>query len=125
MGEEPVAEDEGPDPKPPTLELNADEKKSWFQKSIIPDLTPTVLNAAFQKYTLPEKSEGFDEVQYAWANAAKSAEHVNKWRQDKKVTAKIDDLVAGEWFAARSLEWTKFLQSCKQKQNDYKAQVAK
>merc|ERR1711871_1288376 len=82
-------------------------------------------NASFAKYSFPEKDEAFDEVKYEWQDAKKSADYLSQWRQEKKTTARIEDLIAGDWFEAQSKAWATFLQKCKQKQNDYKALVAK
>lgn len=113
------------DPEPPKVELTDEEKKVWFKPSHIPDLTPAALNAGFSKFTFPAKTEGFDEVKFLWQPQPKAEEHLASWKQEKKLTARVEDLVVGEWFETRQKEWSKFLQSCKQKQNDYKAAVAK
>mmetsp|Transcript_61256 Transcript_61256/g.96640 ORF Transcript_61256/g.96640 Transcript_61256/m.96640 type:complete len:656 (-) Transcript_61256:1159-3126(-) len=113
-----------PDPEPPTVELTAEEKTLAFRKSAIPDLTASDLNRNFAKFTLPEKSEGFDDVKYEWQPAAKATEHLTKWRQHKKITARVEELVPGEWFTKQQGEWSKFLTVMKARQNDYKSAVA-
>jgi len=113
-----------PDPEPPTVELTAEDKKLSFRKSAIPDLTASDLNRNFAKYTLPEKSEGFDDMKYEWQPVAKATEHLTKWRQHKKITARVEELVPGEWFTKQQGEWSKFLTVMKARQNDYKSAVA-
>jgi len=122
--EEPMEVEEA-DPEPPTVSLTDEEKKVVFKPCTVPDITAATLNGGFAKYCLPESGDGFDEIKYEWANATKSAEHINSWRSEKKITARIEDLVPSEWFNAKQKEWSTFLQACKQKQNDYKAAVAK
>jgi len=113
------------EPAKEVAKLTEEEQKKWFKKSTIMDLTPTTLNANFSKYSIPEKSEGFDEVKFEWQPAAKVNEYLAGWRQEKKVTARVEDLIIGDWYEARMKEWSKWLASLKQKQNDYKAAVAK
>lgn len=112
-------------PEPPVVELSEEEKKLVFKPCTIPDVTATSLSGNFAKYTLPEKDDGFDEIKYEWANASKAAEHLSAWRQERKVTARMEDLQPSEWFDGKQKEWAKFLQACKQRQNDYKNAVAK
>lgn len=118
-------EEDQADPEPPAVELTAEEKKIAFKPCATPDVTAKTLNEAFAKYCFPEKADGFDEIKYEWANEKKSAEHLAAWRTEKKITARIEDLVPGEWFNEKQKEWSKFLAACKQKQNDYKGAVAK
>jgi len=123
--EEEAVEMEEADPEPPIAELTAEEKKIVFKPCATPDVTAATLNGGFAKYSFPEKSEGFDDIKFEWANEKKSAEHLAAWRTEKKITARIEDLVPGEWFDSKQKEWSKFLQACKQKQNDYKSAVSK
>jgi len=122
--EEPMEVEEA-DPDPPKVALDDDEKAKWFKPTALNDLSTTVLNANFDKYTLPEKSEGFDEVKFEWQDSAKSAQKLASWKEEKKITARIEDLQIGDWFTDKQKLWTEFTKQCKQKQNDYKAGVAK
>merc|ERR1711870_63548 len=52
------------------VELTEEEKNQWFNKSETPDLEPKTLSSSFSKFSLPDKSEGFDEIRYAWQQAS-------------------------------------------------------
>jgi len=122
--EEPMEVEEA-DPEPPKVTLDDEEKAKWFKPTNLNDLSPTALNASFEKFSLPEKSEGFDEVKFVWQDAAKSAQKLASWKEEKKLTARIEDLQLGDWYNEKAKLWNEFLKTCKQRQNDYKAAVAK
>lgn len=109
---------------PPRVELTAEEKKSMFRKSPIPDMTSYNLNTSFMKFSVPEKDEGFDSISYEWYKADKCKDYVKQWVQEKKTTTRIEEIVPGEWFTTKWKEWQKILQSWHAKHNTYKAQVA-
>lgn len=118
------------DPEPmeedaPTAELTEEEKKLWFRKAPASDLTPYLLNTSYQKFSLPEKSEGFEEVRYEWQSDAKSKQYFKEWVQNMKLTSRIEDLQPSEWFLGKWKEWQKVLQSWHTKQTQYKAAVTK
>merc|ERR1712083_584322 len=52
------------------VELTEEEKSEWFKKSETPDLEKKTLSSSFSKFSLPDKSEGFDEIRYAWQQAS-------------------------------------------------------
>merc|ERR1712151_790215 len=104
-------EEEDPEPEKETAKLTAEEEKAWFRPMKVPDLTPSDLNKYFVKFSLPQKTEGFDEVRYEWQQAAKCKERLENYVADKKLTARMEDLMPSEWFSDKWKAWQKAVQS--------------
>jgi len=111
--------------EPPTVELTDEEKKRWWSKQAVSDLTMYVVNTTFQKFSLPVKEEGFDELRYPWQNQDKVKEYLKAWVQDRKLTSRVEDLEPGDWFLARQKEWQKALAAWHAKQSSWKASETK
>merc|ERR1711972_1283994 len=94
--EEESDDDMGAEPR--KVELTDEEKKPNFYPTKIKDLTEVVLQSSYGNFTIPQKAEGFDEIKFAWQKEAEAAEYLNKWRKEKKISSRIDDLQPGEWF---------------------------
>jgi len=97
--------------KPPVATLTPVEKQICFQKTAMPDLVAAVLSANFAKFSIPDESEGFDEVRFTWSSADESAEHLRRWATDLKLTTRIEDLQPSEWFKEKWVDWQKDLQA--------------
>eukprot|EP00420_Gonyaulax_spinifera_P032184 CAMPEP_0197879366 /NCGR_PEP_ID=MMETSP1439-20131203/7480_1 /TAXON_ID=66791 /ORGANISM="Gonyaulax spinifera, Strain CCMP409" /LENGTH=776 /DNA_ID=CAMNT_0043498863 /DNA_START=1 /DNA_END=2327 /DNA_ORIENTATION=- len=123
--EEEKEEAEDPEEEPPVAELTAEEKKVPFFKGPVPDLTPFSLSTALGKLSLPEKSEGFDDVRYEWSKAQKAQEHLKEWVSDKKLNTRIEDITPSDWFSGKLAQWQRVLQSWHSKHAEYKAALAK
>merc|ERR1711957_993314 len=124
--EEPAKEDEEPEAESddelmPEAELTEEEQKKWFRSKSNPDLKPQILNKFFGSFTIPEKSEGFDDIRYEWQDAAKSKKYLTSWVFDRKLTARVEDLKTGTWFKSKVEDWKKKLQDFKAKQIEFKA----
>lgn len=117
----PDAEEE----KPPVVELTAEEKKQVFRTLEFPDLTSHLLSSNLETFSMPEKDEGFDEVQYGWAAKTKAGEHFKDWKLHCKLTGRVEDIKPSEWFTERCTSWSQQLGSWKQKQGLWKAELAK
>merc|ERR1712194_373406 len=103
---EPEVEEEEKDEPPPKVKLDTDEKKKNFRVGAIHDLTALTMSSSFPKFSIPEKGEGFDEIQYEWTkSAAKCQEFLKKWVLEKKATTRVEDLVPGQWFCRRFRDW--------------------
>lgn len=113
------------DEDPPKVELTADEKKLSFRKLKESDVTLYPLNTTFQKFSIPEKDEGFDDVRYEWNKNKEAAAYLKKWILDRKQTSRVEDLVPSSTFKTKWAAWQKNLQTWKRKQNEYKAKLAK
>ena len=68
--DEVVKEEELPS-EPLKAELSEEEKRI-FRPKALSDLAPMALSKYLHHFTLPEKSEGFDEVQYVWLKSSES-----------------------------------------------------
>merc|ERR1712066_1072450 len=91
----------------------------------IPDLAPYVLNTTFNKFSVPAKHDGVDEIKFEWQQADKCREYVKQWIRDRKCTTRIEDLTPSEWFTTKWKEWQKQVQHWHSKQNAYKQAIAK
>jgi len=59
----------------------------WFAKPAASDISDKVMTSAFGKFSLPQKSEGFDELRYEWQAADKANDYLRTWVVNKKKTA--------------------------------------
>eukprot|EP00931_Biecheleriopsis_adriatica_P023799 TRINITY_DN1495_c0_g1_i1.p1 TRINITY_DN1495_c0_g1~~TRINITY_DN1495_c0_g1_i1.p1 ORF type:complete len:912 (-),score=269.55 TRINITY_DN1495_c0_g1_i1:83-2509(-) len=121
--EEPAPMDEEPEEEsPPKVELTDEEKENWSKKppGSTPDLTQQALSTAFANFSLPELSEGFDEVDFAWQPKAKAEQYMKSWIKERKVTIRIDDLQPSDWFKGRWQKWQKDLQGWHAKHMEWK-----
>merc|ERR1712151_1109387 len=126
VDEEVEADDqEMADADPPKVDLSGEEKKQWFVKRSLPDLTAYALNATFSKFSVPEKDEYIDELRFDWQKNDKCKEYVRQWIRDRKCTTRIEDLQPSDWFATKWKDWQKTLQTWHAKQNSHKQAVSK
>merc|ERR1712241_508506 len=109
----------GEDAKP-VAELSEEEKKLPFRKNAVTDLTMWVLSNSFPKFSIPEASEGFDEIRYEWEEESQSKEYLRRYILSKKVHCRIEDLQPSDWFRAKWSEWQKVLQEWHNKQSEFK-----
>jgi len=119
-------EEEEEETEPPKVELTEEEKQMWFRRSAgsCVDLTSTVLNQSFGSFSIPEKSEGFDELRYEWQNGDESKDYLRKWVLDKKRTSRMEELQPGQWFQDKVKEWQKLFAEWQAKQKVYKTSAA-
>merc|ERR1712176_287650 len=107
--------------EPPKVELTEEDKKINFRAPKTKDLADNVLTKWFGQFSMPEKSEGFDEIQYEWQNEKVSTEYLQKWRREKKLNTTVNDLQPGEWFKTTLTEFQKTTDEYKAKQKAFKA----
>merc|ERR1712194_417850 len=100
--------------------LTAEEKSCFFNSALTPDMDVKELGRIFGTFTLPDKSEGFDEVKFVWQNQAKSDEYLKAWVKTRKLNQRVEDLQPGSWFSEQWTEWDKLLQNWKQVHNTAK-----
>merc|ERR1712039_392134 len=117
MGEE-VEETEAP-----KAELDEEEKKLLYVKATTPDLTPHVFSKSFTRFSVPEKSEGFDEIKFNWSKDAKCKEVVKSYILTKKTVTRIEDLNPSAWFKQKLAQWAGSYNVWCNKQKDYAAAV--
>jgi len=122
--EEEKEEEEEPDEPMPEVELTEEEKKQWFPPPPTSDLTAQVLNQSFGKFTIPEKSEGFDDVRFEWQQKDGAVEYLRTWVLDRKKTAKIEDLEPSQWFKEKHAAFEKAYKEWQDKQKPFKNKKA-
>merc|ERR1712187_416090 len=98
------------------IELTAQEMSCFFNKALTPDMDEKELGRIFSTFTLPDKSEGFDEIKFVWQNQAKSEEYLKAWIKERKLNQRVEDLQPGTWFKEQWSEWDKLLQNWRQTQ---------
>merc|ERR1712190_13731 len=106
--------------EPPKVELTDEERKTNFLKPKIKDLYDKALSSSFGQFSIPEKSEGFEDITFEWQNAQKSKAYLDTWRLEKKISSKIDGLQPGEWFKTTLAEFQKTVSEYQAKQSDFK-----
>lgn len=112
------------DGEPPRVELTEEEKKHWHKRlDAVPDLAPSALSACFADFSLPDPSEGFDEVLYPWQSPVGVNDYLRQWIQEHKLTTRIEDLQPSEWFKEKWQKWQKDLQGWHAKHVEYKDPV--
>lgn len=105
----------------PVVELTDEEKDFTFRPLSQSDLTSEAVNRAFGDFTCPEKTEGFDDIRYAWNDEAASKKYLKKWVVEKKLTARMEDLQPSKWFAAKYEEWQTTVKAWEAKQKAFNA----
>merc|ERR1712217_484254 len=113
-------EEEDDDSEPaPRVELTEEEKREVFRKRDTPDITVEELNKFFGKFTVPDKSEGFDEMRYEWEGAKESYEYLRKYVVGRKKNERMDDLEPSAWWKDKHAEWIKQFNDWQAKQKEF------
>lgn len=118
---EELNEDDGLGDEPPKAELTDEEKKKVFRTKPLSDVLPTTLGRFLDRFTLPDKSEGFDEVKFLWDPATKCQEYLRTWILEAKRNTPIEDLQPSQEFTTKYTAWQKQQLEWQQKQNFWKA----
>eukprot|EP00930_Biecheleria_cincta_P025118 TRINITY_DN1791_c0_g2_i1.p1 TRINITY_DN1791_c0_g2~~TRINITY_DN1791_c0_g2_i1.p1 ORF type:complete len:794 (-),score=208.88 TRINITY_DN1791_c0_g2_i1:36-2144(-) len=113
-------DDDGLGKEPPKAELTEEEKTAVFPKRGAGDLAPLALSKSLTNFTLPEKSEGFDEVKYVWEPADKASEYLRNWVLEAKRTTLLEHLQPSKAFTEKFLTWQKQQVEWSQKQSAFK-----
>ncbi|CAE7804204.1 Ddx20 [Symbiodinium sp. CCMP2456] len=114
-------EDEAPEEEPDVpVELTEEEKALKCRKPPMPDMTEKELARSYASFALPLKSEGFDEVAYAWGNESSCSELLKAWIMEKKQTQRAEDLAPGADFRQAWSAWQKAQQDWRKAQTDFK-----
>jgi len=123
--EEEKAEEVNEDPKDEPMEevhveLTDEEKKLWYRRKDIPDLSSKEMSASYEKFTLPTTEEGCDKVVYAWYKEKQCKEYLQKWVLERKMTQRVEDLQPSDWFRQKLNEWNRMLNLWKKTHQDSK-----
>merc|ERR1711920_340854 len=89
------------------------------------DLTANIFAKSFARFSVPEKSEGFDEIKFNWTKDAKCKECVKTYVLAKKASTRIEDLSPSDWFKKKLTEWESSVDLWYRKQRNYEAAIAK
>lgn len=117
--EEPEQEDAPLDP-PEKAILTEEDLKIAFRSTPVKDLTTSAIASNFRKFTLPEKSEGFDAINYCWEKEGKAAEYLREYVLKMKSQQRVEDLTAGDWFKEKWSAWQKEVAGLRKKQSEFK-----
>lgn len=113
------------DEKPPVVQLTDEEKKQWFRKIPISDMTAWALSTSFTEFTIPVKEEGFDDVRHEWFKKSKCSDYIKEWIVNKKLTTRVEDIQPSEAFNLQWFAWQQQMQKWRQKQDEWKDQIKK
>merc|ERR1719203_117055 len=111
--------------KPPVAQLSDEEKKQWFRKPIVTDMTSWALSTSFMNFSIPTQDEGFDDVRYQWYRTAKCSEYIKEWIINKKLTTRVEDIQPSETFTQHWISWQQQVLKWRQRQNERREQVKK
>jgi len=95
--------------------LSEEESQRWFRKHEVSDLTPKEMRG-FQSFTLPTRSEGFDEISFEWQPEAQAQAYLKSWVSGRKNFEFVEELQPSEWFGDMWARWTKSLAAWRKKQ---------
>merc|ERR1712151_1200199 len=87
------------------VELTEEEKKLWFRKSTVSEISSKELSAVFTQFSIPDKKEGFSEVKFAFQTEKKAQEYLSKWISQRKLTQRVEALQPGDWFKQQKADW--------------------
>merc|ERR1712183_61169 len=90
-------EEEEEDEEPPTVTLSEEELARKFLFHEIPDITESALATAYNKFSLPQAEEGFDEIRYGWLNGPGCEQYLKNWLETRKETMRFE-VEVGTWF---------------------------
>jgi len=102
------------------VELTEEEKKLWFRRKDVPDLTSKDMSSSYEKFTLPSSEEGCDKVTFLWYKEAQCKEYLQKWVLERKMTQRVEGLQPSDWFRQKHNEWNRMLGSWKRVHQDFK-----
>jgi len=112
-------EEEEKEEEPPAAELTEEEKRTWYSSSGTSDMAAVTLNTSFANFDLPTVDEGFSEIRYDWLDESAAKDYLAKWKRDRKLTTRVEDIQPSQWFSKKFEEWTKAVQEWQQKQKTY------
>eukprot|EP00930_Biecheleria_cincta_P069928 TRINITY_DN575_c0_g3_i1.p1 TRINITY_DN575_c0_g3~~TRINITY_DN575_c0_g3_i1.p1 ORF type:complete len:877 (-),score=289.78 TRINITY_DN575_c0_g3_i1:28-2658(-) len=101
-------------------ELSEEEKKMWYRKTALPDISETTLAKSYASFTLPTKDEGFDSISFDWQSEQECAALIKSWILQKKLTQRAEDLTPGAEFKEKWAAWQKTLQEWRRRQSEFK-----
>eukprot|EP00746_Dinoflagellata_sp_MGD_P165898 gnl/MRDRNA2_/MRDRNA2_95445_c0_seq1.p1 gnl/MRDRNA2_/MRDRNA2_95445_c0~~gnl/MRDRNA2_/MRDRNA2_95445_c0_seq1.p1 ORF type:complete len:893 (+),score=243.52 gnl/MRDRNA2_/MRDRNA2_95445_c0_seq1:103-2679(+) len=104
----------------PKVELTEEEKQVKLSQSDIPDMSVAAVSKLFADFSLPDKSEGFDEVRFLWAKAGAAEPHLKDWVLQKKLSQPVEGIKPGEFFEKKKKEWFELTSPLRKRQQEFK-----
>jgi len=102
--------------EPPKVELTDEDTQKWFrEKTGSKDLHPKQFDNNFALFSIPEKTEGFDLIQFAWQKDGEAKKYLHSKIKEKKHNTVVEHLTPGEWFKEKYAEFTKRFTELKEK----------
>lgn len=108
-------------PMPDVEDLTEDEKKTVFSPKDLPDLTAEVITANFQKFSIPTKDDGFDDIQFEWQKKPSAETVLKDYILNKKMTERVDSITPSDWFKEKLEAWNSQRNEFKEKMQEYRA----
>merc|ERR1712151_85618 len=122
---EPMSEEEPEEEKeeePPKVELDDEENATKFRTKR-PDITFQDHDTNFDKFSMPDKAEGFDELRFSWADGKKSKEYLKNYVIEKKISSRVNGLKPSPWFREKVAAWEKAVANWHAKVKAYRGAV--
>merc|ERR1712217_104718 len=88
-----------------------------------PDVSFFDHDACFDKFSVPDKAEGFDELRFSWDNEKKSKEYLKNYVIEKKISSRVSGLNPTPWFHQRVAAYEKEVATWHAKVKAYRAAV--
>jgi len=139
---EPEKASEEPPEKKQKIEEEEAKEEEQEEKTASPDIGPHVwwlphgksasvdmgkkaLAGSYTNFTMPSDCEGFDKVEFMWAQKDSCDGYFQKWMVESKANLIIEDLKPGEWFKEKQKAWKQLYQEMKSKKHTKKEAVKK
>lgn len=130
-GEEEPGDEEVPEPEAPAeteaaaeevapVTLTEEEKALKYLPSTSTDIAERELARSYASFALPQKSEGFEKVEFVWEKEAACSALLKSWVLEKKQTQRAEDLVPGAEFKQEWQKWQKVVAEWRRSQTDFK-----
>lgn len=107
------------------IELTEGEKQLWYRKTTTPDMGERDLAKSYAQFSLPDKTEGFNEIAFEWQDEKSCKTLLKAWVMEKKLTQRAEDLQPGAAFKDTFSKWQKVFQEWRHCQADLKDPVRK
>lgn len=113
-------EEEEKDEGPAVAELTEEEQAMKFRKTGLPDITQEAFALAYSKFSIPQKSEGFDDVRFSWDSESQCTTFLKEWVLKNKMLMRVEGLQPSDWFKEKYDAFKKFFSELKRKQLEFK-----
>jgi len=107
---------------PPKVELTDSERIQCFKRKEggIPDIAPSALTNSYPNWSFPDVSEGFDAIECQWQDRQGCEYALRQWKNERKLSTKVEYIGPSDWFKERWASWQKDLQKWHVKHMEHK-----